>query len=174
MRGVKIFLALCFFVLGAFGANAATLGDSKLGSSLRKECKKTVKQLKKEGWAVSGASQSLDDAMEAHFVAVEEAGLGALIIEGRSVGKTVNIAVRKAMTNASSQYVSMKASEVEGHTSVNITNEVGSEATTQTRMDAVYVSSSSESVKAFTPTVSLYRQLPDGTFEAKLLYVVTK
>jgi hypothetical protein len=140
---------------------------------LRKECKKAVKQLKKDGWNVNGVSQSLESVMEAHYKTYEEAGRDAFVIEGNAQGKTVSVAVSRAMNNAARQYASMRESDIEGETSIEIANEVGDEATTHTKMDASYASSTRQKVRNFSPTVTLYRQM-NGVYEAKVLYVVEK
>jgi hypothetical protein len=165
---------VCLFVLGISGTDAVTPDGHQLGSPLQKECKKAVKQLKKEGWIVSGASQSLETVMTAHYAAVEEVGAAALVIEGHGVAKSLNVAVRKAMSDATRQYASMRESDVESSTTISVTNEVSDEVSTQTKTDASYMSMSKQKVKAFTPTVTLYRERPDGSFEAKALYVVGK
>lgn len=166
----------CFLVCSLFclAISTANTNGDKLGKSLQKECKKAVKTLKNEGWTVSGVSQSLEKAMENHFVILEQAGDNATVIEGRGKGNTVNVAVRRAMSNASSQYATMRGSEVEGRTEINVSNSSESENSTDTHtsLNASYVSSTSQTVKKFVPTVVLYRKVKDDLTEARAFYVV--
>lgn len=172
LRFIPLLLSVCLLVVGLQSVNAMVKGDKKL-TVLRSEYKKAVKQFKKEGWAVNGTSQSLEDAVERHFIVLEEAGLDAQVIEGNATAKDLNFAVRKAMTNAKAQYVSLQQSDVEGRTQIDIVNEAGSEASTKTKVDATYVSSSKQTIKGFKPTMTLYRKLSNGNYEVKSLYVVS-
>ena len=175
MNGIRCYfkavLCLLLFCLPCLHVSAG--GGDRLSSSFRKECKKSVKQLKKEGWTVNGVSQSLDNAMEAHYAVYEKAGKDAFVIEGHAQGKSLSVAVSKAMNDAARQYASMQESEIEGRTLIEMTNETSDEASTNTKMNASYVSSTRQKVKAFTPTVTLYRQ-QNGNYEVKALYVVGK
>lgn len=171
LRFIPLLLSVCFLIVGSQRVNAMVKSDKKL-TALCSEYKKTVKQFKKEGWVVNGASQSLEDAVERHFIVLEEAGLDAQVIEGNATAKDLNLAVRKAMTNAKAQFISLQQSDVEGRTQIDIVNEAGSEASTKTKVDATYASSSKQTIKGFKPTVTLYRKLSNGTYEAKSLYVV--
>ena len=171
MRFIPVVLAICFLAISALSVDATTMGDKKL-TSLRSEYKKAVKQFKKEGWKVSGNSQSLEDAVERHFMVLEETGIDGQVIEGRATAKDLNLAMRRATNNAKSQYISLQQSDIEGRTQIDIVNEAGSEASTKTRVESHTASSSKDTLKGFKPTVSLYRKLPDGNYEAKSLYVV--
>ena len=171
---LKKALTLCLLMLGTLTLQATTGDGDKLSKSLQKECKKAVKQLKREGWTVNGVSQSVEQAMEAHFLRLEAAGASSMVIEGNGKGKSVNIAVKRAMSNASSQLATMRESTVEGKTEVKVANEASSasETSTHTSLDASYVSSTSQTLKKFTPTVVFYRKTGDDSYEARALYVV--
>ena len=174
MNGSRCYkFALCLLLFGLACLHVSATGGDRLGSAYRKECKKAVKQLKKEGWSVNGVSQSLDNAMEAHYAVYEKVGKDGFVIEGHAQGKSLSVAVSKAMNDATRQYASMQESEIEGRTMIEMTNELSDEASTNTKMDASYVSSTRQRVKAFTPTVTLYRQ-QNGNYEVKILYVVGK
>lgn len=169
-RLLKLLFIACLLVSGAVKTNAAD-GD-KLSKGSQKECKKAVKRLKSENWTVSGGTKSIDQVMTEHFLALEQAGAGAFVIEGNGKARSANRAMNKAMTNAKSQYATMKESTVEGRTEVKVSNENSEEAATHATLDASYVSSTKQKVKEFTPTVMLYRQLSDDLFEARALYIV--
>jgi len=171
IRFLKTVLVACV-LFSAFPCHQATAADGdKLGKGLKKEYKRTVKQMKSEGWTVNGVSQSIEQVMETHFLRLQEVGTGALVIEGNGKAKTVTPAVKKAMVSAMSQYTTMRESAVSGRTEIQVTNESSDQDSSHTSFNASYVSSSKQTVRDFRPTVVLYRKLDDGTYEARALYV---
>ncbi len=171
LRSLLIMCSLSFSLLGLF---AEENEDEELGSMFRKEYKRTVKKLKKEGWTVNGVSQSLETVLKSHYLTIKKTGADAIVIEGHGMANSINVAIKKAISNASVQYASMCESDITGDVNLNITNEQGNEASTKTRMDASYTSTFTQTLKAFKPTVMLYRENSDGKFEAKVLYVINK
>ena len=71
MKKVYLFCLLAFL---AFGTSTASANDGKLSKVLQKECKQQIKRLKKEGWTVWGKTQTIESALEAHFLEMEEYG----------------------------------------------------------------------------------------------------
>ncbi len=169
LKTLFIIAILTWIPGGVIGVSA---DNGELAKSLRKECKKAVKKFEKEGWTVSGVSRTIEQAMEAHYLAVQDAGASAQIIEGSGKAKSVNVAVKKAMNNAASQFSTMNASKVDVRTEMELSNESSSEAESQSSFSSSYVSSSKQKMKNFVPTAVFYRQSSDGTVEAKALYVV--
>ncbi len=164
------FLTAFCLLLGTVGVHAEMGEQDKLSKDTRKECKKAVKQLKEEGWTASG--KSLECAMEDHFLVLEQNETGAFVIEGNGRAFSPHIAIKRAMTNASSQYATMQESSVEGHVDLNVSNESSGEVTTHTTLNSSYVSSTTQKVRSFIPTVTLYRKTEDGKYEARVLYVI--
>lgn len=165
-----VFVA-CLLMLAIPCHQAAASDGDKLGKGLKKEYKRTVKQLKSEGWIVHGVSQSIEQVMEQHFLRLEEVGTGALVIEGNGKAKNIMPAVKKAMVSAMSQYTTLRESAVEGRTEIQLSNQSSDRDSTHTSFNASYVSSSKQIVKDSRPTVVLYRKTNDGTYEARALYV---
>ena len=171
IRKLFITLLLAFGIVGLNTGYAA----GKLGKTLKKEWKKQVKQLKADGWEVFGQPISLETALEAHYLKMEEAGeagFTAISIEGRGRSNNQNQARNKAETNAKTQLSQMMSSKVSSENNTEVTNEAGKDAKTNTKFVHVSHSQSERTIKNFTPTVSLCRQNEKGGYEAMLLYVV--
>lgn len=171
-RILRTVAATCLLFLGVLAVNADTVDSDKLSKSLKKECKKAVKLLKRDGWMVHGISKSIEETMTAHFLQLEKAGVTSMVIEGNGKGTSVNMAVSRAMNNASSQLATMKGSTVEGQTDMNISNEASSEATTHTTLNASYSSTTRQKLKNFKPTAVFYRKTDGNSYEARALYIV--
>lgn len=168
---MKRLYLFCLLVFLAFSASAFAQ-DGKLSKTLQKECKKQVKQLNKEGWTVWGKTQSIESALEAHYLQMQESGIEAVSIEGRGKAKTPNTAIRKATINAQVQYSSMKHSDVSGSTKTEITNTSGAETESKTEFEADYTSHTESKIKGFNPTVILCRETKDSNYEVLALFVV--
>ena len=139
---------------------------------MQKECKRQVRILQRDGWTVWGNPASLSEAMNDHYRVLEQAGLGATVVEGRGASKNQNVALQKARNNAAVQYAALRESRVESETNTSIVNKEGAEAETQIRVEQHSTSSSEQHIKNMQPTVSLCRTLDDGTFEVRIFFVV--
>lgn len=168
---MKRLYLFCLLVFLAFSASAFAQ-DGKLSKTLQKECKKQVKQLNKEGWTVWGKTQSVESALEAHYLEMQKSGINAVSIEGRATAKTPNMAIRKATTNAQVQYSSMKGSEVRAATQTDISNSSGAETESETRFNANYSSQTEAKIKGFNPTAIFSRTKKDGIYEVLALFIV--
>ncbi|MBO6297152.1 MAG: hypothetical protein J6M54_06490 [Prevotella sp.] len=171
---VKTFAAAFLSLILTCLAGSACASPSDIsGKELRRECQKMTKQLNKEGWKVYGKKQTVDKALEEYYGKLGASGTVAYTIEGRGTANSVNIAVRKAQSNASAQYATMRESHVAGTSNINMTNTESSEAHSETQFDASYTSSTEQQVKALVPTVTLYRENKDNTVEVMSLFIVT-
>lgn len=168
MKKSFLFCLLAFFAL----STSAFADDGKLSKSLQKECKQQIKQLKKEGWTVWGKTQTIESALEAHYLEMQSSGIQATSIEGRATAKTPNMAIRKATTNAQVQYASMKNSNVSASTQTEITNTSGADTESETRFNANYSSQTESKIKGFNPTAIFCRTTKDGIYEVLALFVV--
>jgi len=139
-----------------------------------KAAKKEAKQLVKDGWKVWGSSQSMEQALDAHYVALTNGGTEAFAVLGHGLSRSLNVAVSKAKNDATKQYASMKETKVDVMVDTRITNEAGSDANSNIKLDATSRSQVSQNVKNFKPTVIIMRQLPDGSYEAQAYYVVSE
>lgn len=144
----------------------------ELSKRMQKECKRQVRLLQRDGWTVWGNPASLSEAMNDHYRVLEQAGLGATVVEGRGASKNQNVALQKARNNAAVQYAALRESRVESETNTSIVNKEGAEAETQIRVEQHSTSSSEQHIKNMQPTVSLCRTLDDGTFEVRIFFVV--
>ena len=169
MKKVYLFCLLAFL---AFGTSTASANDGKLSKVLQKECKQQIKRLKKEGWTVWGKTQTIESALEAHFLEMEEYGIDAVSIEGRATAKTPNIAIQKATSHAKAQYSSMKSSKVRVATQTEMTNKSGAETESETKFTAVSSSQTESVIKEFNPTVVLCRTTKNGIYEVLALFVL--
>ncbi len=169
---MKKILFICLLSFLTLGISATYADSGKLSKTLQKEWKQQVKQLKKEGWTVWGKTQSIESALEAHYLQMQECGIEAVSIEGRGKAKTPNTAIRKATINAQVQYSSMKHSDVSGSTKTEITNTSGAETESKTEFEADYTSHTESKIKGFNPTVILCRETKDSNYEVLALFVV--
>jgi hypothetical protein len=108
------------------------------------------------------------------IVAVAYEGMAAVFGAANQDGpSSVNLLAQGSVEVVGRAVVSLQQSDVEGRTQIDIVNEAGSEASTKTKVDATYVSSSKQTIKRFKPTMTLYRKLSNGNYEVKSLYVVS-
>ena len=162
---------ICLLVFLAFSTSASA-DDGKLGKTLQKECKKQVKKLNKEGWTVWGKTQSVESALEAHYLKMQESGIDAVMIESNSTAKTANMAIRRATINAQVQYSSMKKSEVSATNHIKISTTNGEEGENGTQFSSNSVSQTGAVIKGFNPTATFCRKTKDGIYEVLVLFIV--
>lgn len=157
------------FLLLAFVGTSTFAGNGKLSKDLQKSYKKECKQLKKDGWKVYDKALSLEDAMMVFYQRLDAGGKDIQHIVATGKGKKVNLAYSKAQNSAKVQLASMRESKIEGQTTINMSQSAegsANEAQTSIRSNV------EQTVKAFTPVVSLSRTLPDGTEEIRLYYLI--
>lgn len=139
-----------------------------------KAAKKEAKQLVKDGWKVWGSSLPMEQALDAHYVALTNGGTEAFAVLGHGLSRSLNVAVSKAKNDATKQYASMKETKVDVMVDTKVTNEAGSDAKSNIKLDATSRSQVSQNVKNFKPTMIIMRQLSDGNYEVQAYYVVSE
>jgi hypothetical protein len=163
----RIYLLLVLLILGGTSCLAKTEGLSK---SSQKSYKKECKRLNKEGWKVFDKSISLDEAMLKHFLEMEASADSILevIVEGQA--KNINTAYSQAKHRASVGQASRISVHIKGQTDVQMS--IVSDNSAKTRFRNSTYTHVQQTIKALSPTLSLYRTLKDGTTEINLYYLV--
>lgn len=137
-----------------------------------KECKKICKKLEKEGWTAYGSHEDLEVAL-AHFYERQKAE-NLICLIGSGEARTINTALRKAINNATIQYASMKGSNVEGHSILEMENSTtADESAGSESFSSSTVTSVKQQIKTLKPIVKLKRQLDDKRIEV-LVYCLAK
>ena len=154
-------------------STVSSWANSLKSKELQKEYKKVCKQLKNDGWKVYGKPQTLDAALEEHFLALEEGSDSLMVITGFGSAKSTDIASRKATTHAAKQYASMKGSDINREITTKIeTTQAGDEVATNTSFESAGRTTTQQNVKAFVPHLTLHRTLEDGTVEMQAFFLV--
>ena len=172
---ISNFKYLLLTVLGLFFVSAIPLHalDKKRTSKVEKICKKECKQLKKEGWKVYGKAQELDEAILNYYIALEEGSDSLHSVVSTAEDRDINQAKNKAHHNAMNQLASMRESLVEGVTTVETTNEQGSDGVkSNTSMVNSTKTSVKQQVKALKPILTLSRKKSDDKTEIRMYYLV--
>lgn len=90
--------------------------------TLRKECKKTLKLMKKGGWDVYASPKTIDEAVEQYYRQLEADGMRSVIIIGYGCRKSAQMAQKEANAMALSETAGMIESEVASATSLVMEN----------------------------------------------------
>ena len=147
-------------------------GTVVAATPLQKECKKVVKQLKKEGWQVADKSQTLEEGMTKYYDALEEGGIGVVPVIGNGQSKSFNLAQNKAKTDATAQLAKMRGTELKRETEMKTENTTqDGKTSTKTSMDMRSQSKVNQNVKAFVPIVVLSRTGSDGNVAVRAYYI---
>lgn len=104
-----MYVMLVFAVL--FGAVASVGAQSK---ELKKDVKKRVKELKKEGWKMQASTSTLDYAMLKYRTYMEEDEENRIALTGIAIGKNVKIGREAAIMNGISSYAGRAKAQVVG------------------------------------------------------------
>lgn len=163
MKKTLTYLLLCAFCIAPCMAYSPQ--DDYIPSA--KECKKICQKLEKEGWSVYGSPEKLEVAMT-HLYERQKAEKSICFI-GSSEAKSINTALRKATNNATIQYASMKGSEVDSHTILELKNSTKSdEIVSSETLSSSSASSVKQNIKALKPIVKLKRQLDNNIIEVRV------
>jgi hypothetical protein len=100
---------LCFSVVAA---NAQS--DRKYNKEMEKVYKKKTKELKKEGWKVTGTSLTLEAAIMKHLRTVNSDDKNKEMITNVSMCKSLNVCSAQALNNALVRYAENAGSYVRG------------------------------------------------------------
>ncbi len=130
------------------------------------------KQIKNEGWKVFGTGKTIKEALDTHYALLFQ-GKGTLMtIEGHGKSKNINQAIRKSQNQAMQQYASMRETQVEGVSEVQMRNTQGGETSSNMDFNTHYKSSTAQTVKSFSPTVVFYRTSSEGWVEVRSFFLV--
>jgi hypothetical protein len=113
---------LCFCV---FAATAQS--DRKYNKEMEKVYKKKTKELKKEGWKVTGSSLTLEAAIMKHLRAVNSDDKNKELITNVSMCKSLNVCSAQALNNALTRYAENAGSYVRGRVVSDLFNNASSE-----------------------------------------------
>ena len=109
MKRYFTYLFLIFAVL--FGGIATAGAQSK---ALKKDVKKRVKELKKEGWTMQASATTLDYAMLKYRTYMEEDEENRIALPGIAFGKNAKIGRENAIMNGITSYASRAKAQVVG------------------------------------------------------------
>ncbi len=109
MKRIIAFAVLVFAIV--FGGVATVNAQSK---ELKKDVKKRVKQLKKEGWTLSGSTQTLDYALLKYRTYLEEDTENRVEIVGIALGKNPKVGRDNAVISGISNYAARAKAQVVG------------------------------------------------------------
>ncbi len=107
----KIFAYLTLAVAVLFGSVTVANAQSK---ELKKDSKKMVKQLKKDGWELMGATSTLDYAVLKYRTYMEEDEENRIAITGFAAGKNDRAAVKNAVNDGITTYATRASANVVG------------------------------------------------------------
>ena len=144
---------LCF--VGACFAQG-TLRDK----ALRKECKKTLKLMKKGGWDVYASPKTIDEAVIQYYMELEADKMQSMIVIGHGCRKSAQLAQKEANAMALSETAGMIESEVASATSLVMENlnsgkDVQSGIRSNTNVDVRV----RQTLKGMRPSLQVYRKV---------------
>ena len=105
-----------------FSLSATAQSDEKYNREMEKVYKKSSKELKKEGWHVSGTSLTLDAVLMKHLCAVNvDDGNGELVAEV-TMCKSVNVCKANTLNNALIEYANSAGFYIRGRMTSDMFN----------------------------------------------------
>jgi hypothetical protein len=113
---------LCFYVVGADAQS-----DRKYNKTMEKVYKKKTKELKKEGWKVTGTSLTLEAAIMKHLRSVNSDDKNKELITNVSMCKSLNVCSAQALNNALTRYAENAGSYVRGRVVSDLFNNASGE-----------------------------------------------
>jgi hypothetical protein len=100
---------LCFYVVSADAQS-----DRKFNREMNKVYKKKTKEMKKEGWKVTGTSLTLEAAIMKHLRTINSDDKNKELITSVSMCKSLNVCSAQALNNALVRYAENAGSYVRG------------------------------------------------------------
>lgn len=143
------------------------MADEPLTKAMQKECKRALKNMKKEGWQVMGGLAKLDDVVVSYYAAIEKEGVTQIV--GTATATDANRANTIARTNAVSEYAAQMNTLIEREADTKVQNVNGQ---TRSEFVAQMKSKVKERVRRLSPKMSLMRQNEEGKVEVQLFYIV--
>ena len=171
----RLLLLLAVLVLNFGSSVSEAAKPSGDNGAWKKECKRIVKKLSKDGWQVYGGKGALSVVLENHYQLLAEKNDTMTTLIGRGTGPTLEAAKRRAETDASKQYATMRSTTVSAVTSMGVNNEtVNGQTTTHQQVHHGSRTSSHQLVSGLEATVCLSRSLDGGNVEVMAYYLVSK
>jgi len=113
---------VALFVLVANPQNAYAQSDKKYNKTMEKVYKEKLKELKKQGWSVSGTSLTLEAALMKHLRAVNSDDKNKELIAEVSMCKSANVCKANAQNNALVEYANNAGSYIRGRVTSDMFN----------------------------------------------------
>lgn len=110
----KVFLVQIILMLFACSVTTNAQSDKKYQKALDKVYKTRYKELKKDGWKVSGTSLTLEVALMKHMRALKSDEKNRELVTTVSMCKSLNVCKATALNNALVEYAQKAASYVRG------------------------------------------------------------
>lgn len=134
---------------------------------LKKDVKKQVKELKKQGWTMQAGTSTLDYAMLKYRMYLEEDQENRISLTGIAIGKNVKIGRENAIMNAITSYASRAKAQVVGKMKSLMSSEAS--ATAEEEIDkfgAAYEAGVNTRISGLVKQhFALVRELKDGSKE---------
>ena len=161
----KLFTLLLAFVLflPAYADDVQKSIDKALAKAQKKEMKQKMKDYKKGGYEILG-SRTMEVALLKHYSKLTELGDNGTVFEGyASNTKSKNVAEQMALNNATVKYAQKAGSTVKGR----VVSDIYANGTGD---DERLVEQKVKNV--LTPSYSVIKQNPDGTYEVQAFFIV--
>ena len=170
----RLLLLLVVLVL-SLGSNTSLAANQICDGAMKKECKRVVKKLTKEGWQVFGSKETLAATLERHYQSMADSMGTMMTIIGRGTGANREAAKRHAEIDASKQYASMISTTVSAVTSIDLDNTtVNGHATTHQQTHLGTRTSTQQLVSGLKPTVCLSRSAGNEEVEVMVYYLISR
>lgn len=148
--------------------------DKTLNKELEKEYKRKLKEFKKEKWQIVG-TRSMEVALLKHYQKLNSLEDDAREYVGMSRTKTKNNGYQSASNNAVTQYAAQAGSTLKGRIANDLFADGADPDAEFDHFYAAYERLVEKEIKGeMTEGISLYRQLPDGTYEFMVTFVVSE
>jgi hypothetical protein len=125
MRKVKVTvlpLILCVIFCFSSVADLNAQSDKKFNKAMEKVYKKKTKEMKKDGWKVSGTSLTLEAAIMKHLRTINSDDKNKEMITYVSMCKSLNVCSSQALNNALVKYAENAGSYVRGRVLSDVFN----------------------------------------------------
>lgn len=148
--------------------------DKTLRKELNKEFKKKVKQYKKEKWSVMG-SRTLEVSLLKHYEKLNSIDEDAREVFGIARTKTKNNGYQSASNNAMTKYASDAGSYLKGRLVSDVFADGANPDSEFDHFFGAYERMLEKEIKGeMQESFSMIRDMPDGTYEVQVFYVVSE
>lgn len=173
MKKILTLLAALCLTLGAYAAPELTKKQQK---QVNKEVKAKMKEYKKEGWKLFGASRTLEYALENHIGKLVALGDDAFEQVGLSNNfRSKSVGHQQAINNACIEYAGKAGSSVRGLTTTDLKAN-GSDADDEfEHFYAAYTRNVEREIKnEMTESFSVIRETAPGQYEMQTFFIVNE